>query len=88
METSRTYQEGAFRVLVDTDNTKDTKDTIGVRITTSDYGRKKETVHKTKLPTELKTKYKWCYNCLTKNKWSELYCTQCGKSTFAKMKLR
>ena len=42
METSRTYQEGAFRVLVDTDNTKDTKDTIGVRITTSDYGRKKE----------------------------------------------
>ena len=51
METSRTYQEGAFRVLVDTDNTKDTKDTIGVRITTSDYGRKKETVHKTKLPT-------------------------------------
>jgi Zn finger protein HypA/HybF involved in hydrogenase expression len=74
--------------LVDTNNTKDTKDTFGVHITASDYGRKKETIHKTKLATEDKTTYKWCRNCNCKNKNKELYCTQCGRSTFSKRKLR
>lgn len=67
---------------------KDDRDTFSVGITASDYGRKKETVHTTKHSTEDKTTYKWCFNCNCKNKSKEIYCTQCGRSTFAKRKLK
>ena len=57
---------------------KDTdKESYGVRITASDYGRKKETVHKTKHATQDKTKPYWCRNCFCRVKLSDKKCPQC-----------
>ncbi len=61
-----------------TNYTKDTKDTFGVHITASDYGRKKETIHRTKLATEDKTSKRWCRNCLKQVKISDIICPYCG----------
>lgn len=43
----------------------------------SDYKRKKETIHKTKLPTQSKTQYGYCFNCNAKNKTTAKICIQC-----------
>lgn len=43
----------------------------------SDYASKKETVHRTKLPTQSKSKVQYCRNCNCKNKDSALVCIQC-----------
>ncbi len=43
----------------------------------SDYTSKKETIHKTKLPTETKSKVKYCRSCNAKNKDSATMCSQC-----------
>lgn len=56
----------------------------------SDYGRKKEPIKKTKIPTASKTKYVYCRNCYCKNKDSAVICTQCDVSlkNASKRKLR
>lgn len=63
---------------METNNTKDTKDTFGVWLTAGDYKKKKETVHRTKLATEDKTTKRWCRNCLQQVKLSDAQCPQCG----------
>ncbi len=44
----------------------------------SDYGRKKETVHKTKLPTTLKSTKVYCRNCNAQNIRTAKTCAKCG----------
>lgn len=53
----------------------------------SDYYKKKETVHRTKLPTKTKSKVQYCRNCNCKNNNSAKVCTQCGV-TLREPKLR
>ncbi len=55
--------------------------------TKQDYSSKKETVHKTKLPTQSKSKIQYCRNCNCKNKDSAKVCTQC-EVTLREPKLR
>ncbi len=43
----------------------------------SDYARKKETLHKTKLPTQSKSKKVFCRNCNKQNSASARICVQC-----------
>jgi len=43
----------------------------------SDYSRKKERVSKVKIPTQAKSKVKYCRNCNCKNKDSAKICVQC-----------
>ena len=54
---------------------------------TSDYKRKKETVHKTKLPTQAKSKKVYCRNCNCQNTESSKTCVQCNV-TIKEPKLR
>jgi len=56
----------------------------------SDYSKKKETVHKTRLPTQEKTTYGYCFNCNAKNKTSAKVCVQCEVTIrkLSKRKLR
>ena len=42
-----------------------------------DYGRKKETVHKQKIPTQDKSKKVFCRNCNKQNTESAKICIQC-----------
>ena len=41
---------------------------------------------KVKLPSMVKTTYKYCRNCLTKNISSDVSCKQCGIKSFQKGK--
>lgn len=43
----------------------------------SDYGRKKETIHRTRLPTLNKSKKVFCRNCNKQNSTSATVCVQC-----------
>lgn len=43
----------------------------------SDYGHKKQVVHRVKLPTQAKSKIQYCRSCNAKNKDSAVVCIQC-----------
>lgn len=56
--------------MIDTKDTVDTKDTIGVWITAGDYGKKKETMHRTKHATQDKSKKcRICKKMVTMEFW-------------------
>lgn len=44
----------------------------------SDYASKKETVHKSKIPTQDKSKKVFCRNCNKQNTESAKICVQCS----------
>ena len=46
----------------------------------------KKYMKKVKLPSMIKTTYKYCRNCLTKNISSDVSCKQCGNKSFQKGK--
>ena len=46
----------------------------------------KKYMKKVKLPSMIKTTYKYCRNCLTKNISSVVSCKQCGNKAFTKWK--
>jgi len=52
-----------------------------------DYTRKKEVVHKTKIPTQDKSNKIFCRNCNKQNKTSSKVCVQCDV-TIREPKLR
>jgi len=43
----------------------------------SDYSKKKEVVHKQKIPTQAKSKPVFCRNCNKQNTQTAKICTQC-----------
>lgn len=53
----------------------------------SDYGRKKETIHRTRLPTLNKSKKVFCRNCNCQNTEAAKICIQC-ECTIKEPKLR
>lgn len=55
--------------------------------TPGDFGRKKETVHKTRLPTQDKSKKVFCRNCNAQNTEAAKICKQCD-CTIREPKLR